>query len=87
MNLPWCCLCTFDSCDGVLSVLGLMRCGLPLCGVLHRVLVHAGVSGQQTHVVLLAIVADGSPVTQRLLEGEEGGEVGEIVEHGVLWDD
>lgn len=63
------CLCTFDSGDSVLSVLGLVLCGLSLCRVLHRMLVHAGVSRQQTHVVLLAVVADGSPVTEGLLQG------------------
>lgn len=41
---PRYCLCTFDPSDGVLSVLGLMLCGLSLCGVLYRVLVHARVS-------------------------------------------
>lgn len=62
------CLCTFDSCNRVLSVLRLMLCGLPLCVVLHRVLVHARVSRQQTHEVLLTVVANGSSVTERLLE-------------------
>lgn len=63
---------TFDSGDGVLSsVLGLVLCGLSLRAVLHRVLVHAGVPRQQTHVVLLTVVADGSPVTERLLERGE----------------
>ena len=62
---------TFDSGDGVLpSVLGLVLRGLPLRAVLHRVLVHAGVPGQQAHVVFLTVVADGSPVTERLLERE-----------------
>lgn len=61
-------LCTFDSSDGVLSVLGLMLRGLSFCGVFYRVLVHARVSRQQTHVVLLTVVADGSPVTERLLQ-------------------
>ena len=69
-------LCTFDSCDGVLSVLGLMLRGLSLCAVLHGVLVHARVSRQQTHKVLLTVVADGSPVTERLLEA--GGEKREV---------
>lgn len=45
-RLPRYRLHTFDSCDGVLSVLGLMLCGLSLCGVLHRVLVHTRVSRQ-----------------------------------------
>lgn len=48
-----------------------MLCGLSFSGVLHRVLVHAGVSRQQADVVLLTVVADGSPVTERLLEGGE----------------
>lgn len=59
---------TFDPGDGVLSVLGLVLRGLSLRRVLHRMLVHAGVSRQQTHVVLLAVVADGSPVTEGLLQ-------------------
>lgn len=65
------CLCTFDSSDGVLSMLGLMLCGLSLCVVFYRVLVHARVSRQQTHVVLLTVVANGSPVTERLLQASK----------------
>lgn len=57
-------------------MLGLVLRGLSLCRVLHRMLVHAGVSRQQTHVVLLAVVADGSPVTEGLLQGlTRGGQL------------
>ena len=66
-----CCVFTFDSSDGVLSVLWLVLCGLPLRVVLHRMLVHARIPRQQTHVVFLTVVADGSPVTLRLLERSE----------------
>lgn len=72
VHLSWSCLCTFDSRNSVLSVLRLMLCCLPLCVVLHRVLVHARVSRQQTHVILLTVVADGSSVTKRLLKQRRG---------------
>lgn len=73
MGNSGCDLFTFDSSDGVLAMLRLVMRGLPLGAVLHRVLVHAGVSGQQTHVVLFAVVANGSAVPQRLLRGRRGG--------------
>lgn len=70
-------MCTFDPGDGVLAVLGLMLCSLPLGRVLHRMLVHAGVSRQQAHVVLLTVVTDGPSVSERLLHsGRKRGDVG-----------
>lgn len=71
-----CCSRTFDLGDGVLSVLGLVLRCLSLGRVLHRVLVHARVSRQQPHVVFLAVVADGAPVSERLLHKEAGEELG-----------
>lgn len=59
---------TFDSSDGVLSVLWLVLRRLSLRVVLHRMLVHPRVSGQEAHVVLLTVVADGAAVPLRLLE-------------------
>lgn len=69
-----CCLFTFDFSNGVLSMLQLVVRGLSLGAVLYRVLVHAGVSRQQTHEILLTVVADGAAVTQRFLGRREGGE-------------
>lgn len=48
-------------------MLGLVLRSLSLGRVLHRMLVHARVSRQQAHVVLLAVIADGPPVSERLL--------------------
>lgn len=73
-SVPQCCLFTFDFSDGVLSVLQLLVRGLSLGAVLYRVLVHAGVSRQQTHEILLTVVADGAAVTQRFLGRRGGGE-------------
>lgn len=67
-----CGLRTFDPGDGVLAVLGLVLRSLSLGRVLHRMLVHARVSRQQAHVVLLAVIADGPPVSERLLHREVG---------------
>lgn len=74
------CVCTFDPGDGVLAVLGLMLRGLPLGRVLHRMLVHARVSRQQAHVILLTVVADSPSVSERLLHGgRERGDEGRSV--------
>lgn len=48
-------------------MLWFLLCALSLCALLDGVLVHARVSRQQAHVILLTVVADGSPVTHRLL--------------------
>lgn len=58
---------TLDSCDGVLSMLGFVMRGLSFCTMLYRVLIHARISRQQTHVVLFTVIADGSPIAKRLL--------------------
>lgn len=61
------CVCTLDSCDGVLSMLGFVWRGLPFCAMLYRVLIHARISRQQAHIVLFTVIADGSSITKRLL--------------------
>ena len=58
---------TFDPGDGVLSVLGLCVVGFPGGAGLQGVLVHARVSRQQPHVVLLTVRTDGTPVPLGLL--------------------
>lgn len=44
----------------------LLSC-FPNCVLLYGVLEDGGVSGGQAHVVLLAVIADGSPVASRFL--------------------
>lgn len=48
-------------------MLGFKMRGLSFCTVLYRVLIHARISREQTHIVLFTVIADGSPIAKRLL--------------------